>query len=108
VVQLDVLLVLGRVAVDADDHPLALFDLLLPAERRLFDLCLDEALLDSRDRTAELVDLPDQLDGALLELVGQCLQVERAAERIGRRGRAGLGLKDLLRTQRDRRRVLGR
>ena len=42
------------------------------------------------DGAAELVDPLDQLPGARLELVGQRLDVVRAAERIGRRGRAAL------------------
>ena len=60
-VQLDRLLVVLVEAVDADDHALARLDLLLVAERRLLDLVLDEALLDRRDRAAELVDALDQL-----------------------------------------------
>ena len=45
---------------------------------------------------------------ARLELVGQRLDVVRAAERVGGRGRARLRLQDLLRAQRDRRGALGR
>src|SRR5207302_7971644 len=52
--QLDRLLRLGAVLVDADDHALALLDLLLPPERGVLDLALDEALLDRRDGAAEL------------------------------------------------------
>src|SRR5688500_7661894 len=49
-------LVLQLVAVDADDDPLAAFDLLLVPERRVRDLSLREVLLDRLDHPAELVD----------------------------------------------------
>ena len=107
-VQLDRQLRLGRVRVDADDHPLARLDLLLPAERGALDLALHETPLDSLDGAAERVDALDQLPGARFELVRQRLDVERAAERVGGVGRACLALQDLLRAQRDRRRVLRR
>ena len=60
-VELDRLGVLLDVAVHADEHALAALDLLLVAKGGLLDLGLDEALLDRRDRAAELVDAPDQL-----------------------------------------------
>ena len=63
-VQLDRLRLLLAVAVDADDHALARLDLGRVLERRLLDLPLDEALLDRRDRAAELVHPLDQLAGA--------------------------------------------
>ena len=94
--------------VDADDHALARLDLLVPAERRLLDLALDEALLDRSDGAAELVDPLDQLARALLELVGERLDEVGAAERVGGVGRAGLGREDLLRAQRDARGALRR
>ena len=81
--QLDRLLLTLGEAVDADDHPLAGLDFLLPAERRLLDLALHEALLDSRDRAAELVDALDQLPGLRLELVRERLDEVRTAEWIG-------------------------
>ena len=81
---------------------------LVVAERRVLDLALHEALLDRGDRAAELVDALDQLARALLELVRQRLDEERAAERVGGVGRAALGREDLLRAQRDPRRALGR
>ena len=49
-------------AVDADDHALAGLDLRRVAVGRVLDLALDEALLDRRDRAAELVDPVDQLE----------------------------------------------
>ena len=75
------LVVLGE-AVDADDDALAGLDLALELVRRLLDLVLGEALLDRRDRAAELVDPRDQLQRALLELA-------RQATRGSTRRRAG-------------------
>ena len=92
----------SRVHVDADDRALARLDLLLPPERRVLDLALHEALLDRRDRSADLVDPLDQLPRARLELVGQRLDVVRAAERVGGVGRRRASAReDLLRAQRD-------
>ena len=85
-----------------------LLDLLLPAERRLLDLALHEALLDGGDGAAELVDTRDQLLAPVLELVGERLEEECATERIGRVGRARLVHQHLLRAQRERGGVLGR
>jgi hypothetical protein len=47
----------SRVAVDADDDPLAAVDLALELVRRVGDLALREAALDRLDHAAELVDL---------------------------------------------------
>ena len=107
-VQLDRLPRLAAEDVHTDDRALARLDLLLPAERRRLDLALDEALLDGRDGAADLVDPLDQLPRARLELVGQRLDVVRAAERVDGRGRAAFRLQDLLRAQRDRRGALRR
>src|SRR5262245_55841574 len=94
VVKLD-LLALGLLeAVDADDDPLAALDLLRVAVRGLLDLALDEPGLDGGDRAAELLHPIDQLQRPRLELSGQLLDVERAAERVGGVGPAGLVLKD--------------
>ena len=54
--------------VHPDDHALAALDLLLPAERRLLDLTLDEPGFDRRDRAALLVDATNELPRLLLEL----------------------------------------
>ena len=96
------------VAVDADDHPLARLDVRVPAKRRLLDLALDVPLLDRCDGAAQLVDVLDQLERALLELVRQRLDEEGAAERVGRVRRAALVREHLLRAERDPGRVLGR
>ena len=81
---LDALRLVLDVAVDADDDPLARLDVRREAERGLLDLVLDEALLDRRDRAAQLVDALDELLGTRLELARQRLDGVRAAERVGR------------------------
>ena len=106
--QLDRLLRLSGERIDSDDHALAALDLLLPPERCALDLVLDEATLDRGDRTADAVDPFDQLPGTRRELVGQGLDVVRAAQRVGGVGGACLVLEDLLRAQRDRRGMLRR
>src|SRR4029079_17336943 len=80
--QLDPVALRLFVAVDAHDHALAAFDLLLPVERRLLDLVLDEAALDRLHRAAEAVDLLDELPRARFQLVRQRLDEVRAAERV--------------------------
>ena len=66
--ELDRLLLVLLVAdAGAHDHALALLDLTLVPERRVLDLPLDEALLDRRDRAADLVHPLDQLPRRLLE-----------------------------------------
>src|SRR5262245_16899828 len=106
--ELDALGLVLHEAVDADDDPLSRLDLGLVAERRSLDLGLDEALLDCRDRAAELVHAVDELLRALLELRGQRLDVVRAAERVGGVGRPRLVRQDLLGSQGDACRVLRR
>ena len=59
-------------------------------------------------RAAELLDLVDQLLGALLDLVGQRLDEVGAGERVDGVGGAGLVGEDLLGAQRDARGALGR
>ena len=66
--QLDLLLVVLHEAVDADDRPLARLDLLVPPERSLLDLVLDEPLLDRRDGAADLVDPARSALSARLQL----------------------------------------
>ena len=66
--------------VHADDDTRAGLHLALVPEGRSLDLRLDEALLDRRDRSAEVVDPRDQLACMLRELVGQRLDEVGAAE----------------------------
>src|SRR4051794_24731359 len=72
---LDLLLVLLDVPVDADDDALLLLDFGLVAERRLGDLPLEEVLLDRRDDAAKLLDPLEVVVGLPLELVRQLLHV---------------------------------
>ena len=106
--ELDRLLVLLLVAVDADDDPLAALDLGLVAEARLGDLALLEVLLDRRDHAAELLDPLEVVVRLPLELVRELLEVVRAAERVDRVHDARLVRDHLLRPQREPHRVLGR
>src|SRR4051794_7059959 len=62
-VQLDLLGIGLGVLVDAHDHLLARLHLLREREGGLLDLPLDEPLLDSGDRAADVVDSLDQLAG---------------------------------------------
>ena len=101
-------LLLGRERVDADDRRSPASICLLGAVRRLLDLALDEALLDRRQRAAGGLDALEQRARAAFDLVGERLDRVRAGERIDRVGHAGLGGDDLLRAQRDARRLLGR
>ena len=106
--ELDLLLLLELVPVDADDDALAALDLRLVAVARLGDLALLEVLLDRRDDAAELVDLLEVVVRLPLELVRELLEVVRAAERVDRVHDAGLVRDHLLRPQREPHRVLGR
>src|SRR5919202_6981258 len=66
---------LGLEAIHADDDPLTRLDLTLEAVRRLLNLALDEALLDCRDRSAQLIHPSDDVPGFGLQAVGQPLDV---------------------------------
>src|SRR3954454_10846789 len=61
--QLDLLILVLGIAVDAHDHALAGFDLALPVVGRLLDLVLHEAALDRVDGAPELVHSLDQRPG---------------------------------------------
>ena len=96
------------IAVDADDRLLAR---LLP-ERRLIgeigDVLLEPAFLDQLDRAAALIDLPQDLENALLVFVGQRLDIVGAAERVDHLRNVGLVGDHLLRAQRKPHRVFRR
>ena len=91
--------VLLLVLVDADDDVLLRAVALVVAEGGLLDLALDER--DRLDRAAHLVDLLDQPARAVLDLLGQRLDVVGAGERVDGVGGARLVGDDLLRAQRD-------
>src|SRR3954447_1885759 len=102
----DVVVRLGDVLVDADDDVLTVLVALVVAPGRLLDLRAD--VRDALDRAAQLLDLVDQLLGTRLDLVRQRFDEVRAGERVDRVGGAGLVGDDLLRPQRDPRGTLGR
>src|SRR5262249_56190493 len=72
--------------VDADDDPRVILDLALIAISRLLDLALHER--DGRDRSAQVVDLLDVDARLLLDVDGEALDGEGAAQRIGDGGHA--------------------
>ncbi len=100
--------IISGVFVDADDDGVACIDCELRLVGRLLDLPLDVAGFDRCQRSARGLDTRQQLARAVLDLASQLLDVIRAGERIDRVGDAGLEADDLLRAQRDSRRVLGR
>jgi hypothetical protein len=87
--------------VHAHHDTLAALDRLLDPEGRLVDLILIEALLDRRHGATHPVDPLDVGDRQALELLGQRLDVVRAAERIGHPRDPGLVPDHLLGAQRD-------
>ena len=78
------------VAVDADDHRLAAIDPRGAGGGGLLDPALGHALGDRGGHAAQRLDLLDQRPGLLGQLVGQALDIIRAAERIGDVGDAAL------------------
>ena len=84
-----ILLVLA-VAVDADDHRLAAVDPGGAGGGGLLDPALGHAAGDRRGHAAQALDLLDQRPGLVGQLVGQRLDIIRAAERIGDVGDAAL------------------
>ena len=96
------------VHVHAHLRPGALREVALRAVRRLGDPALREPLLDGGHRAAGRLDLGEDRAGRRLDVVGEPLDEERAGERVGGAGDAGLERDDLLRAQRERHRLLGR
>ena len=91
----------GDEFVHADDHATMLLDLPLLARRRLGDLALEPAGLESGTTPPTRLDLLEQRFGFALELVGERFDVVRAAERIDDVRHARLVGEHLLRAQRD-------
>ncbi len=96
------------VLVDAHDRAPPAVDLALEVERRTRDLALRIALLHGLHDPAHRVDLVDVLPRRGLDLIGQRLDEVAAGQRVGDVGDAGLLEDQLLRAQRELRRVLGR
>ena len=107
-VELDLLAFRLRVAVDAHDDALARLDVRVPAKCRLLDLALDVPLLDRCDRAAELVDVLDQLQRALLELVVSASMKKEPPSGSAVSVAPPLVREHLLRPERDPGGVLGR
>ncbi len=91
--------VLGDELVDADDDARLVLDLALIAVRRVLDLALHEG--DRGDRAALIVDAFDVDPRRLLDVAGEPLDGERAAERVDDVGHPGLVGEDLLSPERD-------
>ena len=95
--------------VDADDDLVAAVDGLLGRVGGVLNLALDQALLDGGERAAGRVDAPRSAPRASCSIASRArLDRPGAADRIDGVGDAGLGRDDLLRAQREARRVLGR
>ena len=75
----------GDEPVDADDRPLARFDLLVDLERLVGDQALQVAVLDGAHHAAVRLEVVHDLDDLLLGRVGERLDEVGAAERIGHR-----------------------
>ena len=86
----DLLVGLHAVLVDADDRLAAGVDAGLGAGRGLLDAQLGDARVDGLGHAARRLDLLDVLPGAAGEVVRQLLDVRAAAPRVDDPGRAGL------------------
>src|SRR5688572_7111057 len=89
-------LVVLHEVVDSDDDLVAALDRLLESVRRLGDLALRKALLDSLDHPAHPVDGVEIALRPLFHVEGEPLDQIRAAQRIGDIGDAALVGDDLL------------
>ena len=108
--QLDLVERLVRVdeLVHADHRLLAVRFLQRRLVGEVRDPALEPALLGQLDRAAVLIDIIDDLEDLALVLRGQMLDEVRAAERIDHLRHPRFVGDDLLRTQRDLHRFLGR
>ncbi len=76
------MIVVGQELVDPDDDLLTHLDLTLEGRRGLGNLPLEPAALDPSDDSPDRVDLGEQGFGFALQLVGECLDVVRAAQGV--------------------------
>ena len=104
----DRVIVVGQELVHPDDDLLTELDLTLEGGRRLGNLPLEPAALDSPNDAADRADLGEQRFGFTLELVGECLDVVGPAQRVDHLRDASLVRQDLLRPQGHLHRLLGR
>src|SRR2546430_9540718 len=77
---LDRVIVVAQIVVYAHDDAAARFDVALELRRRAGDLTLEPAAFDALHHTAHRLDLGEQRFGFALELVGERLEVVRAAQ----------------------------
>ena len=94
--------------VHADDDLFLSLDRLLILVRRILNFALRKSLLDRRDHSAHRVEPLEVFPAAFFHIERQALDEIRAAQRIDRVRDAAFVGDDLLRSQRDSRRVLGR
>src|ERR1019366_6506712 len=94
------LVVVRREFIDAHDQAAALFDLPLLAGRTLRNLALEPSRLESAHDAADLLDLPEEGLGLVLEILRELLDVVRPAQRIDDVRHATLESEDLLGSQR--------
>src|SRR5205085_12129150 len=100
--------VVGLVRIHSDDDALARLDFALIAIGGILDLALRVPALDRGERAAELIDLSQVLPHAALDVGRHLLDRIRPAERVRRRRDVRLEGDDLLRAQRDARRLFRR
>ncbi len=105
---LDVVVAVGPILVDADDDLFTLVDAGLATCGCLLDAQLRHPRLDRLGHAAELLDLVDELRRLVRERVRQRLDVVAAAERVDDVGDAGLLGEDQLRVAGDPGRELRR
>src|SRR5215213_2530529 len=106
--QRDVDVLFFSIAIDPNDDLTSAFALDLATERIFSDRILDESVLDRDDRTPARLHLAQPLTRPLLDLVGQVLDKIRTSKRIRGAGNPRLVRQDLLRSQCQCCRVLGR
>ena len=104
---LERLVAIGHITVDADDRLLARVDARLGASGRLLDPHLGDAGLDRLGHAASGFDLLDVGPGPLGKVVGEPLDVGRTGPRVDGAGRARLLLDDELGVAGDTRTEVG-
>ena len=93
--------------VHAHDDRFLVVDLLLVFVGGVLNFLLHVSALDRLQHPAKHFDLAQIFGGALFDFIGQGFDVIRSGQRIDRLRRTGFIRDDLLRAQRDARRLLG-